>query len=332
MLSTSHPADDGDQPGDRECLLEKCRFFSQEKSDCGLTLAHLAAARTEEATARVQEATARLQEASEQPGQSDLEATVREAGQAALDRVASLESKTDALGTALAQLGSEVAAIIEVQQKVAERLLEEMSLLEVNAQKLEGSVSGISRKLEQAEESHRSVMQAVSTQLEKDHADLAARRQDEAVASNNRGVTLYYRGAIEAARDAFKKALELHPEYPEALNNLGLALSKLGQEQEAIEAFRQALTFDPKMGEAYNNLGFLYHTNAQLDLAAQMFGQAVENTSDSSVAYTNLGNTLYAMQRHDQAVSAWRRAVDLDPLNENAQRALRMFQQDGPPN
>jgi len=109
------------------------------------------------------------------------------------------------------------------------------------------------------------------------------------VASNNRGVALYYRGAFDAARDAFLKAIELQTDYPEALNNLGLVYSRLGSEPDAIEAFRKALTLDPKMGEAYNNLGFLYHTSAQFDRAAQMFGLAIENAGARRTKFRVVG-------------------------------------------
>ena len=85
---------------------------------------------------------------------------------------------------------------------------------------------------------------------------------------------------------------------------------------------------DPKMGEVYNNLGFLYHTTLQYERALEMFNQAIQTTSDSAVAYTNIGNTCYKMEKHEQAVNAWKRALELDPLNENARRSLRMYQQE----
>jgi len=78
----------------------------------------------------------------------------------------------------------------------------------------------------------------------------------------------------------------------------------------------------------YNNLGFMYHTTGKFDRAVQMFGQAIQNSGDSSVAYANLGNSFYKMKQADKAVEAWRRALELDPMNENARRSLRMFQQD----
>jgi tetratricopeptide (TPR) repeat protein len=313
MLSALPVADANGQPVNRECLHDECRFFDRGRKDCSLAL-------TMKDTQRL------AGEIASRSG-ADLQAALIQAGQAA-DRIAALESTVNALGSALARLESQMASIIEVQQKVADRLLEEMSLLLARTQKSDASVAALATRLDRAEESSRGILDALEARRRKEEAEIDSRLRDESVACNNRGVALYYRGAFEAARDAFLKAIELQPDYAEAFNNLGLVHSRMGKEPEAIEAFRKALTVDPKMGEAYNNLGFLYHTSAQFDRAAQMFGLAVENAGDSSVAYTNLGNTYYAMKQADKAVEAWQRAVELDPMNESARRGLRMFQQE----
>jgi tetratricopeptide (TPR) repeat protein len=313
MLSVLPPVDAAGQPVNRECLKDPCRFYDRKAKDCGLSIASRLTARlADEAQGRVD---------------ADMRAALIQAGQAT-DRIAALESTVNGLGAALAGLESQMASIIEVQQKVADRLLEEMSLLNARSQKNDQAIASVGQRLDSADAGQKTIVTALETRLRRDEADLASSRRDEAVTCNNRGVALYYRGALEAARDSFRRAVELQPGYAEALNNLGLAESRLGREAEAIEAFRQALVADPKMGEAYNNLGFLYHTSSQYDRAAQMFGLAIENAGDSSIAYTNLGNTYYAMQQAEKAVEAWRRAVDLDPMNESARRGLRMFQQD----
>ncbi|HEX9427845.1 MAG TPA: tetratricopeptide repeat protein [Candidatus Polarisedimenticolia bacterium] len=264
------------------------------------------------------------------------------------------------LGAAAGQTAEQTTALSDLQQKVATRLLEEMSLVGANSHKVEQSLGGLEKKVDQAiqenahlsqlvtlikgetertyaalrsiHEGNRAVIQAVETQLQRDQADLKHRRHEEAQSCNNRGVLSYYRGALEAALEAFRQAVTLEPEFAEAHNNLGLVHSRLGQDKEAVEAFQKALKLDPKMGEVYNNLGFLYHTTSQFERAVQMFGQAIQSTADSSVAYTNLGNTFYKMKQPEKAVEAWQRALELDPMNENARRGLRMFQQEPNPN
>jgi tetratricopeptide (TPR) repeat protein len=256
----------------------------------------------------------------------------------------------------VAQLIAQMNALTEAHQKAAGRLREEMALAQAAGRRSEEAMAALEKKIDRSaeeglqvsqlvtlikgmtertyaalrgiNEGNRAVLQAIETQLQRDQADLARRRQDEALESNNRGVALYYRGALQAALEAFHRALELQPDYAEALNNMGLVFSRLGREKEAVEAFQAALKINPKMGEVFNNLGFLYHTSSQYQRAAEMFGKAIENAADSSIAYTNLGNSFYKMKQPERAVAAWRRALELDPMNEAARRGLRMFQQD----
>lgn len=347
MLAALNPVDENGQAVNRECIQGDCRFYNAEQQDCNLSLGnHAVAILAEEAISR--------------PGADDQKVMVVEAIQPVIERVTGLEERIGQVNAAVERIDPRIASVLELQQSGADHLTTEftrlgttvngieqtlrsteqsvqsmqttVAALDPRLGRLEEMLSGIDARLTKIEEGTRTVMEALEAQLQRDKSVLEKSRQDEAVSCNNRGVALYYRGAYEAAVESLNRAIELNPDYAEALNNLGLTLSKLGKEQEAIEAFRKALTVDPKMGEAYNNLGFLYHTSSQFDRAAQMFGMATENASDSSVAYTNLGNTFYAMQQPDKAVEAWQRALDLDPLNESAQRGLRMFAQDSSSN
>lgn len=367
MLTALKPIDDAGQPVDRECIYEQCRFFHLEKRDCSLMMASRAMLQMAEEGAHAAppggappaDFERRLADMGKDLLHSALEVqgVVREAGQANLERTASVEARIDGRLEAIAARAAEQMAVLsELQQKVADRLLEEMSLVGAGSHKLEQMVATLEKKVDQTSqenihlsqlvtlikgetertyaalrsihEGNRAVMQAVEAQLQRDQADLKRRRHEEAQSCNNRGVLAYYRGALEAALEAFRQAVTLEPEFAEAHNNLGLVHSRLGQDKEAVNAFQQALKADPKMGEVYNNLGFLYHTSSQFERAVQMFGQAIQTAGDSSVAYTNLGNTFYKMKQPEKAVEAWQRALELDPMNENARRGLRMFQQE----
>ncbi len=316
MLQALPATDAMGQPVNRECLLEPCRFYDREARDCSLSIAAAASARLASDAAR----------------QADSATTAAIQAESTTARLASLEARLAATEMVLGDILTRVVSLHDTQAQTSGKLIEEMSLLGARGQKTEATMAALAERLQASEDHARGILESLETQRHRDQADLEARRRDEAVLTNNRGVAFYYRGAFEAARDAFLKALELLPDYAEAHNNLGLVYSRLGEGEQAVESFRRALTADPKMGEAYNNLGFLYHTTAQFDRAAQMFGLAIENAGDSSIAYANLGNTFYAMKQADKAVEAWTRAVDLDPMNESARRGLRMYEQDAAAN
>lgn len=54
----------------------------------------------------------------------------------------------------------------------------------------------------------------------------------------------------EPAAAAFRSALELEPDYPEATRNLAVALDRMGREDEALELFRRYLELRPDASDA----------------------------------------------------------------------------------
>ena len=59
--------------------------------------------------------------------------------------------------------------------------------------------------------------------------------------------------------------------------------------------------------------------------------RAIQRGADSSAAYSNLANAYYRLKRVDQAVAAWRRALEIDPANSKAATALERLGLDARP-
>jgi Flp pilus assembly protein TadD len=62
----------------------------------------------------------------------------------------------------------------------------------------------------------------------------------------------------DEALAAFKRAVELKPDWPAAQNNLGFAYGQLGKWKEAIAAHQEAIRLKPDYAGAHFNLGFAY--------------------------------------------------------------------------
>ena len=54
-----------------------------------------------------------------------------------------------------------------------------------------------------------------------------------------------------------------------------------------------------------------------------MHKEAVARSANNSSAYTNLGNAHFKMGKKEEARAAWKKAIELDPANEKAQRSLK---------
>src|SRR5947209_15632121 len=70
-----------------------------------------------------------------------------------------------------------------------------------------------------------------------------------------RGIELLQEGKIERALPLLQRSATEHPQSEEAHNYYGFALGKMGARQMAIAEFRKALDLNPNYPEALYNLG-----------------------------------------------------------------------------
>ena len=97
----------------------------------------------------------------------------------------------------------------------------------------------------------------------------------------NKGMTKSLVSEIYTFIEAYKKAYDLEPDYPEALNNLAVSLQNLGKYYESISIYKKLIDKHPEKSQVYFNLGTLL----------QLYG------------------------RHDESVIAFRKALEKDPKN-----------------
>ena len=210
-----------------------------------------------------------------------------------------------------------------------EEILREMAKLsgqlEEHARRVESPLDGARAALETWQGDAHQVLEALRERDVEDQRGRRRAREEESRELNARGVLLFHQGSLEAGELAFRRAVELRPDFAEAHNNLGLVQSRLGEEDAAVDSFQKAMSCGQELPAALNNLGFLYHAQMRDAEAVEMFRKALEADPSMAPAFVNLGNAYYRQGNHAQALDAWRRALDLDPVNEDAERAIRSF-------
>ena len=77
---------------------------------------------------------------------------------------------------------------------------------------------------------------------------------DQALGGINLANLLLRFGQFDRAAERYRAALEKFPNHPRVHNNLGVALAQLGRVDEAEAAFRRALALQPDMPEAVQGL------------------------------------------------------------------------------
>jgi protein O-GlcNAc transferase len=96
-------------------------------------------------------------------------------------------------------------------------------------------------------------------------------------------------GEKEAAKAAFRKAIEIDESYAEAYLNLGLLLTREGQTVEAETVLRRAAQLDPGSGRAHGALGILLQKLGKYSEAKAELRRALEIDPADTIASSHLG-------------------------------------------
>lgn len=125
-------------------------------------------------------------------------------------------------------------------------------------------------------------------------------------------------GRYAEAERAYRKALEINPELPEAWNSLSLVLLRTSRISDAENALRQVLKFKPSDAQAWGRLGEILNNRGDKTGAKELFEKAA--AADPSFAYTwlSLGTVKHDLRDFSGAVVALDKAVKLDPSNSGA--------------
>ncbi|MGN6085443.1 tetratricopeptide repeat protein [Trinickia sp.] len=130
---------------------------------------------------------------------------------------------------------------------------------------------------------------------------------------NNLGNALRDAGKLGDAVAAYRRAVELEPDYAQAHNNLGNALRETGDALAALASCARALELKPGYAEAYNNLGNALKEMGELDAAIAAYGKAIGAAPGFAEAHLNLGIALQARGHGDAALECLRETITLAP-------------------
>jgi len=110
----------------------------------------------------------------------------------------------------------------------------------------------------------------------------------------------------------FSRALDINPNYVDALINRGGAYAQLGRFNDALMDFNQALKFEKKDSELYNKRGEVYMQNNMYDQSIMDFTAAIVLNPMFSDAYLNRGRAYSEKGMPDEAMADFNHAIKAD--------------------
>lgn len=130
-------------------------------------------------------------------------------------------------------------------------------------------------------------------------------------------------GKYKEAVECYKNVISVDPLYKDAYFNLGNIFVQLGNSQEAIRAYEQVIQINPKKEEAYINVVIAYNKafkeypqeTSYLEARKSVLDrlERLVNAHPKATSYFNLGFVYAESQDWNQAIVAYRKALEVNP-------------------
>lgn len=140
------------------------------------------------------------------------------------------------------------------------------------------------------------------------------------------GSLLEEKGLRQEAINKFKEALEINPDYPDALNSLGYIYAEEGENlSEAEGLVKKALIQKPDNAAYIDSLGWIYFKMIRVDQAIEQLERASSMLADP-VIYDHLGDAYFKKGSLDKAKASWEKSLELDPKQDKVREKLNQLQ------
>jgi len=132
-------------------------------------------------------------------------------------------------------------------------------------------------------------------------------------------------GTFDVAIEAYQRALEIRPEFPDALTNLGNIYYHQGDTQRAKECYQKTVLFDPDHLAANFNMANVLEEEGSLLPAIFYYERALSTDPLFADAHFNLALVYEKLQLKKRARPHWKKFIELKPQSEEASLARRFL-------
>ncbi|HSB70486.1 MAG TPA: tetratricopeptide repeat protein [Candidatus Methylomirabilis sp.] len=133
------------------------------------------------------------------------------------------------------------------------------------------------------------------------------------------------RRLYDQAIQSYQKALDLSPDYAEAIVGLGDARQAKGQFDEAIGEYKRALQIEPENARVHFGLGKIYYNEKQLyHEAVAEYQQAIALDPKFMEAHMSLGEIYGEKGLYQDAIARYNQVLTLEPRHPGATYGLAL--------
>lgn len=137
------------------------------------------------------------------------------------------------------------------------------------------------------------------------------------------GASLERAGQFDRAIDVFESMIAREPENAIALNYLGYMYADSGVHlEESLDLIGRALKQEPDNGAYLDSYGWALFRLGRLSEAESEIRKALASLESDATIHEHLGDILAAQGRRDEAITHWRKALDLEPESREIKQKL----------
>lgn len=151
-----------------------------------------------------------------------------------------------------------------------------------------------------------------------DFEQLSKRKNYNAADYYNLGFLYEKVGGKEEAMRFYAKAVQMRPDYAQALYNLADLYQDAGNYKIAMALYERLVHFHPKYALGYLNMGLIFNAIGDKPRARQFYLKVIDLDPDNGDAYFNLGYLSESQGELSDAVSNYEKAVEIAPKNAEA--------------
>jgi tetratricopeptide (TPR) repeat protein len=131
----------------------------------------------------------------------------------------------------------------------------------------------------------------------------------------NQGNTLIQLQRYQEALATYEKAVDIKPDYPQALYGQGKALFQLKKYQESLIAYDQAIQIQPNYLEAWTNRGFVLVRLKRYSEAIATVDKALQLKNDEPQIWQLKGDIFIKISQYNDAIKAYEQAINFQADN-----------------
>ncbi|PYK68445.1 MAG: hypothetical protein DME45_07385 [Verrucomicrobia bacterium] len=139
------------------------------------------------------------------------------------------------------------------------------------------------------------------------------------------GVEMYYKRNWTAVERAFRRGMELDPNFGDIPAHYGLCLSYFGRFDEAVAQENRAMQLDPFFPGTNLHYGTILFFSRDYDRAAAQLAKTLELFPGYAAAHEAFGNVCAQKGMHHEAITQWCAGLNLNGRGEDARVLEQVF-------